>query len=1242
MLHVQSQKVLESTLPNPLASLQWLRSVSTIAAIAICFGVVFLNHYALFLAAYLPVTGWAWFFANKRLRAADQDHANLYKNRWFTLDAPKVHPDDERSEKADAKKAPDKRIGKWWRQPGPSVRPIICEETVYLPNGKTKTVSYFRREVVAEHRDKYRQLAAFLKKQCPPVYAVMSAWWEEFFADKVANEIYPGKLYKDLSADAQRLVRSRTEAEFYLGCFIALRPVSWGAKVDRRPYYRAFAALRTKLRKDIRSDQVPSGDLIEKAPWHDRPRRNWLYVGEGYPFEDIHAIKLHYWSFTDRKPRSKLARKVLAETIAKEKTKTSEWAYLGIGWREMAPVWTHYDRDLPQHSIVAGGSGFGKTRIVEGILLQGIYNGSSVTWLDPKVDRDACSLIAYHAMLAGREDQLVFLSVSRPDIPYNSSFNPLAMLQEPSQVGDVLASMLPADAGANQYFLEEAKTIGRIVGSTCFWLNKMLGMLSDGDDLCWHPPRLVLWLEYARLLKLHQFDDKDAGAKRGKAIAAAQTEFATLFERLYREDRRFVAANEVEEKLFIVWTTPEYTARYWRLHFGHLNDYALNYRWRLVSWVVRVLFPYVCAADERFIDPLFPRSDTLELVSGVTAQPQFQQSGDKKALTLLELYERSGPHLLERDALIGADRSRQLWAYLYEVMVDPGDLARIQVMFREFGRVWKDLLAQARRPVDEYGQAVANLRAPVTEIIAGAKYDLVCDSDPHLSWQRIHKEKLIVILALGSMSDQKASDAVSRAFTQTLLAYGGHIQDHGGADMDLMFGGDEMFSWANEYWASVIDKLRGCGVRTFGLCQSEAGMRHAIGSADLFKHILTSTKNRYTCATQSKEDAEAFVDQVRTVKVYIPQRSVNENPALGNSGSEQVSDWSVGESWTWQPSDEPLLKMTWFGELPAGVFFRRVQKEVHIFIAPQYKKPPLGFMELIGMDRSKARALVEGIDYLVDAKEDVHRLKTWGSVDRFETIAEVVDTAHLEEFDQSIGKFPEPTAYQQISPDPVALGLITLSEQAAVEARGASGLPEGPSDDSRMPINDLDAGSMCEEPDDQPLLTPGPQSRLVPVEEVDPEGNVHQGLRDDSGHRVGQWTVRNDAGMTIAFGDYRKDRKAGPWHILNEQGEEVRSEFFEDGDLVSTEPLPFAPPAPSEASSEVADGGPDQVVKKVDEDGLIHEGRMADGKKEGSWAVRRADGSMAELQHFRGGRPNGRWERYDNEGMLLDIYEPLV
>jgi hypothetical protein len=1352
---INQEKVFENTLPDPTPTLRIaFVLICVIAAYVVVLGLVMPTYAYVFWAVLLPLA-FSWQHLRRVLRDEDDDFRNQFVSRSTIVEFPKIHPDELKVMFADLKLPPGQRKGPWERCPFPPSETVFSSETIHPPQGKIRTEQFVRHRLAdaqpgrSDGPEQSRAMGIYLKRTCPELYRHVQRWWLEHHVEPLVSIRWPGKSYRELQPTDQKAVNQILECEFLQGIFIALRPETWQRGRDVRPYFCTHYALRAHLDRNLGAKERPTPAIIAAAPWPMRFRTNWIYLGEGYLIDERDAQKIHFRSFGPRYPsrrwledqgvegdagetlkghhklrriwligrplawlhirlRLRISRKfrdmvTLALDDAKE---TGARWILGIGWRKQRSVWMHYDKDRKQHTAIFGASGYGKTVCMVGIMIHDIYRGAALIDLDPKGDKDTYNLIAYHTERAGRLDDLEFMSISRGDLPINSTFNPISGYTDPSQIGGVLAGLMPEDAGSNQAFLDDARDIGRILGTTVHWLNRWMAALSEGRDVSIEPPRLLLWLEFARLHGLHEVPAGRSEEQHAELVAQRLAEFDAIHQRLHQEDHKFTPQDSYESTLFTMWLQKEYTARYWKLHFGHLEEFALKSRWRLFSWGMRLVYPYVCSTDPRMQGVLFPLSDTHGLVAGENvANPRSPKASTEPSL--IQVYERSGPHILAPNGLVNAERSKVLWSYLYEVAMPVDRLHELQLILNEFNKAWNGLITQCMRSAEEFGNGVFNLRPVVNELIAGRKFEQLCVAEPRLTWPVICEEKKVVIWALGSLSDAKASDAVSKGITQGLCGWIGFNQDGEQRDLDVSFNGDEFLSWGNATFVNVVDKGRSSGVRTTVPCQSEAGMRWGMGSGDLYKHMRTNQRNQFTCNTPNEEDQKPFVDGLGVVQVLSPDRNTSEQPSEGSSGNKNNAEWATSEGWSWKPQEKPYVNASLLGYLPVGVFMRRVQDQLHVFQAPRYREPQFPFHLAIGLKRIEGLKIA-GVDYDVRANIDAERMRSWGNANRIGVGKTKVDLVDIDAGELAAGHRVSPAAtaaaQAKLAADGTDIEFLAELEREAVKAKtsatsatppavmkpwsgvscddldadfenqvtamivdheqrgtaiatmqGAAAaavaaftLPGAPALDSCPPAADsLDApGFGISFGDDTPTesspdsLSAAPDDADLPlVEELDGP-MVLRGHRSEAGLREGVWECRTDDGILAAIMRYRNGKLNGSVDKFDDSGRVVERLHFLDDVKLSEEIID--PPVEETHRDPPGPIPLGIVVTQPDDGGLIAEGALHAGKRFGTWIVRQADGTKAEIQHYHSetGKPVGKWERYDDDGDFAGTFDP--
>lgn len=1141
---LESKKILANTLPDPVQSARKLVWASLLAIAFLTFMAVLLPIYGTVLAAVgvLPIAIGIW--ARKRIAEFRRDEREWSKNRFFKIAKYPIHPEDAREEREDAKRPLEQREGYWWRQPGPGIETIPTEETVTHPDGSTSQRRLWRRRLKEDDRPWVMALVQHCRRHHESVYRIVEEWWERECAERVTGQLFPGRNYRELAKTERQGVNLRCESEFLQGICVALLPSTWDRKFDRRPSHIHLSRLREILaRRILAVGGYPNQARLADADrlWRWRHRNKHIYLGEGFNVYTRHASKYYYRRFADGDDWK----------VPPDPMLGGDPRFFATGWRESGPVWTHYDRDLPQHSIFFGGTGMGKTRGVESTVISAIRNGSAVVILDPKVDERLLSLAAYHAKRVGREDDLMFLSVGRPELPYNNTFNPLSGYNDPSEIGSRIGAFLPRDAGENQYFVDEAKKVARVAGTVCHWICHYLATLSGGNKRAKRAPKLLCWLTYVEHAGLWIAPDENGQIGEMppfNEVQEAYQAFGELYERMCVDDDGFDPNSELEAEVFETYRTEEFAAAHWIPSCGHIQRYAIEARQRLISWMVRIVYYHALVGVTGWNDRRSPLRDTRAHVLGIDLE-EGQQS-------LLTIWQRAGAHPIGQQAPRDSNDMVRQWRMFYEVCVDANLAPELNRTLDRLQRISEEHLSQVRREDEEYQKATTNLSAPISLLVSGEKSNLLNDPDPDISWRTIHTERRILLAATGVMKDRDAANSVAKALTSSLLAYGGYIQDTGGDDIDLVFVGDEMPSWATEDWSDITDKLRGSGVRTLGLTQSRAGSRHAIGSDDLVKHIDTNMKNRYTCASPSNEDAEAFVEQMPKVIVYKPKRNLTENPALGDSGHREVAEWSTGETWSWDPEEAPLVDKDFVSRIPRLQMLRFVQGEVTLFQVPIVHPAPYSYLAEIGMHEKSRPAEVAGIDYPVEEGPGDAAAATWGTAASFSATVGVDEAVAFH--DDPLPPESVPTSYGLVDvSSELARQEIWLAEQGeAVSVEDTQEAWTEDDDEDEEHEDDPNLGWVASIPTRAP--TPAPTGNSDPLERELAEGeqrlvvdgHIYIGQVEDDVGREGEWLVYDQAGNLMKTVEYREDRIDGNVVHFWPGGQVRRREVWEDGECL--------------------------------------------------------------------------------------------
>lgn len=162
-----------------------------------------------------------------------------------------------------------------------------------------------------------------------------------------------------------------------------------------------------------------------------------IYVGRGYIWETKHTARYHQIR----------ALPETAEYVDLE-NEVGGLSYIhNIGMSE--------ERDLMfpieelKHTIIAGTTRVGKTRMIEILTYQIICSGQPLILVDPKGDSEMLDSIYAACVAAGREADFTYMSLTHPE--KSATINPVASYLKPADIATRVASILPQDPGSKPF-----------------------------------------------------------------------------------------------------------------------------------------------------------------------------------------------------------------------------------------------------------------------------------------------------------------------------------------------------------------------------------------------------------------------------------------------------------------------------------------------------------------------------------------------------------------------------------------------------------------------------------------------------------------------------------------------------------------------------------------------------------------------------------------------------------------------
>jgi hypothetical protein len=1006
------QAVLENTLPDPMKSVRaamfaFLASIPL--PLVVCYFWPYFPLFFVVVAACCAIGAWK---CRRMLRDAQRDEQELVLSRLFTIDEVPIHPEDEADYAHDLaihfRPEPGKKLkGTYWFMPGCPHTKAVVEEDTQDPDGTMRKRRMYRRQIIESYRAPMYAIRDHLMEHHGPIHEVVVEWWETHVRNRITKQIHGQKPFGELSADERREVAEKGLCEFLEGCCVGLRPNDWGRKYDKRPSHRHLSELRLLLFKRFVLDgDYPNLNKLKDVPWIRMLKRKWVYMGKGAQWKKRHAQRYYYEYFRDQD-------QIKAKPDPKAKGDTR---FFGIIWREAMNVFLPYE-DFKMHTLVLGGSGKGKTRSVEAPMIHGILCGASVVALDPKPDDRLSGLCHYFMCAVGREDDFQWLNLADAENPYNCTFNPIFGVNDPKEYGNLIGALMPATAGENQFFLDESKRVGRLALTISYWINQYLALLSDGNSAATQPPKALLWIAYCRQIGID-------GASGSKEIKQALVDFEDLYRRMWRKGSEFIGTNDVEKKLEVMWRSRFYQAEAWIPCYLHAQKYACQKPWRMVSWVVRLVHFHILEEHDAWSAYEWPESDDRDVVIGAKGQ---DEEGEEP---LLKYFRRKCVHPLDPEAEILQRDYLKRWKPLYEVIIPRERVAQIRVVLRELRKDLEEQIANAQQDLETYKKHTGQLDAPVSLITAGGNGRILTEPNPHITWEVIHLQRKATYLATTSMIDGDTSDTVCKSFTKSLLTYGGKISATGGEDMDLVFIGDEMASWVTKDWSEVIDKLRSCGIRTFSMSQSLAGIRSRVSNEDLIKHMYSNFNTLIQYASKSRDDGEAFVEGLEKCQFFAPKRTITENPSFGHQTGHIGGSFSTGESWSLDPADLPLIDPDAMTRMPVGQCWIRQEEKVYLVQSAWLNIDYVPYTAQIGLNQKSNRCEVEGVHFYVENPLEAHA--AWGDADRLDAAQVALAEGPVSAEDIDDMRVPiKPDAKGYI--DPFADNLVETADEVPID-----------------------------------------------------------------------------------------------------------------------------------------------------------------------------------------------------------------
>lgn len=159
-----------------------------------------------------------------------------------------------------------------------------------------------------------------------------------------------------------------------------------------------------------------------------------LYIGRGFFWDVSHAQLYH-----------NLTNEIGNKKILKKEGRVAGKHYVhNLSQDEQEMV-----LDLPRHTLIAGTTGVGKTRMMELLAVQRIEHGECVVIIDPKGDRGMINAVYQSCVDAGRKNDFRFVSLAHPT--KSSSINPIENSVGAGDIAGRITSIMEQGKGSDVF-----------------------------------------------------------------------------------------------------------------------------------------------------------------------------------------------------------------------------------------------------------------------------------------------------------------------------------------------------------------------------------------------------------------------------------------------------------------------------------------------------------------------------------------------------------------------------------------------------------------------------------------------------------------------------------------------------------------------------------------------------------------------------------------------------------------------
>ena len=181
----------------------------------------------------------------------------------------------------------------------------------------------------------------------------------------------------------------------------------------------------------MRSAEVKSLALSKPVTYSvvkAKPNKDKTFIGKGFVWQNKHVQRMYDLS----------QQETLLKYFDMSKTGGNP-AIHGVGYSDEKTI-SLPNKVLALQTAVVGGTGSGKTRLLESLATQGILRKEPVIIFDPKGDNELVDRMYDVCRRTGREDDFQFFSLAHPK--YSLSYNPMDNFAKPTDLASRIRSIM--------------------------------------------------------------------------------------------------------------------------------------------------------------------------------------------------------------------------------------------------------------------------------------------------------------------------------------------------------------------------------------------------------------------------------------------------------------------------------------------------------------------------------------------------------------------------------------------------------------------------------------------------------------------------------------------------------------------------------------------------------------------------------------------------------------------------------